>query len=135
MATKKKKETLKVLEISRSKWSRGSAASATITNALVMPNTKHMCCLGFLGKSCGISMKAMTDVIYPESHAYKHSAQAKKWPEGVLDENEDVSSHLINSWWTEKAIDYNDDEMLAKDRERVLKEHFKDIGYKVVFVP
>lgn len=110
------------LTIQRSKWYRGKGG---LFSKLVQHNGT-MCCLGFLGRACGIPKKTMGGHSRP-SDVLKYLG---RWQAGTLTEaggNSKVTQGLMND---------NDEPSISDAvRERRLTKKFKAIGVDVEFVP
>lgn len=110
------------LVIDRNKWLRGEGPSQS---RLIRSNDNQMCCLGFLGKACGISEQELFDEYTPET-----AGDENKWPNGIF--NEDA---VENSDITAELMEINDDENLTdENRESNLIERFATINIEVEFV-
>lgn len=114
--------------VKRSRWYRGQGG---VTSRL-RQSDGTMCCLGFLGETCGISESAMLNKLMPEDVA--SYADRKKWPPGLIAVEVDGTR-----WRTDAANEMsmtNDSRALGDDeREAKLTELFKGLGIEVEFVP
>lgn len=120
---------MKKLVIDREKWYRGKGFMGS---ALRVEDTETYCCLGFLGKSCGLLDQHITGIGSPGGLQSKYR---EEFPPELFTEGEDPSSLVGNSAWTSRAIALNDDEHLAEpDREAALTYHFHQIGYELEFI-
>lgn len=119
----------KKLVIDRKIWYRGKGSE---NSALVATTHNKMCCLGFLGTSCGFKKKDMLHIDTPANLSYKLGVSIAKWPDGVVNE---LGTFAANSKWTTQAMKINDNgEISDKMREAELKKHFKQIGYLISFI-
>lgn len=115
---------MKEFTIYRDKWNRGKKFGTTFL--LNEDDNNNMCCLGFLGKACGISLKRMQNKsmlfnVKKNSH--------RNYP--ILDgEFSWCSFSQLNDkrWELYNNIAYSE-----KKREKELKIMFEEIGFKVQF--
>lgn len=121
-----KAKPLKNLTIDRRRWKRGNPDDSTL-----LTETGQMCCLGFLGRACGLSPDQLRQGASPKTAGGSKDV----WPSGVIDELRSTMNCPVNSAWTDNAIFINDaDEGEYKlDREYFLKQHFKKIGINLRF--
>lgn len=108
---------MKILVIKEAKWLRGGDFGIE-SNLLTLQG--DMCCLGFLGKSCGATDADLLDRGTPQS------AGKVAWPEGLLDERraDTVLCHEI--------VNTNDNfEIGDVERKRRLAPLFAQIGYEL----
>jgi len=103
-------------DVDRRTWFRGQGGACS----RLVTVTGKRCCLGFLGRACGISLKRMTDIASP-------AAIPGDWPDAVL-EGKEVSHACAGIINTNDAKDLTD-----KDREEELRRRFADIGLTVRF--
>ncbi len=110
--------------VNRPEWYRGNGPDSSL-----LTSTGSMCCLGFLGRACGISKDellsrgAPADVSHPEDRA--------KWPRGLIHQ---APTGTEDSMLCVEIIRVNDNVELAElDRETQLTELFAKIGLTVVF--
>lgn len=109
---------LKTLVIKKSRWWRGMDCTkidpkARSVSALRLPNGK-MCCLGFLGRECGVPAKAMLWKAYP-------------WDTHFVEKFPEASRAL----WSE-IVNINDAQNISDAaRIRALRPLFKQLGYKL----
>jgi hypothetical protein len=118
-----KAKKLTALVIDRKMWWRGHSDNS----ALVMNyyETNKMCCLGFLGKACGIKVGDMAGIVTP--HDSEQTYVWKKWPAWV---NVEVG----DSPWVKTAVKINDNEKCTEAlREKKLITHFAKNGVKLSF--
>ncbi len=123
------KKRLKTLTIRTRKWIRGRSPTGSV---LRDSKTGNMCCLGFLGLACGIPVEELKEESTPEC------VPKGTWPKGVVRtyEDSDGLDWLCDTQWTQAAVTINDDGNLSEPvRQKLLKQHFKQIGYNVKFVP
>lgn len=113
------------LIIDRSKWACGNHSDG-LTPKLLDLNGKR-CCLGHLGKFCGLSDKSALGNFYPSSYNVRYYA---KWPDELFE-----NPHVIgyDRWESVFAI-INDTQYvsggfleLEDDRESWIKEGFKQL--------
>ena len=122
---------MKQLIIDRSKWRTGGSAYDETHGYTQLLNEKgNMCCLGFYCLQIGgIHKKDIYENAQPDelnSAAIIHNDEMLHL---VVDEE-----HLMNSYFTSRAIVINDDEELTnEEREIFIQEHFKQIDVEVVF--
>src|ERR1700743_627759 len=93
---------LKKLVIEESNWLR-YGSNAFVETMLRNPKTGGMCCLGFLGLSCGASPRLLNRKFLPEALAKK-----VEWPKGVLEEEGN------DTLWTLRATQLNDSRCVRK---------------------
>jgi hypothetical protein len=118
---------MKTLVIDRKMWWRGK------NNSMLRKPGGKMCCLGFLGRSCGYTTKELTYYYSPASrmNSYANRYEKSKWPNKLLEVRGAVQndSDLCNA-----MIEVNDELLISDEkREAELKKLFKKIGYKVIF--
>ena len=103
------------LLITRDKWVRGQ--SGIFGKSRLLNNKGNMCCLGFLGKTCGVPVNEMLDKVYPIDLGPEYT---KLFPEGLKG----------------MVVDFirSNDSGSEKTREETLKELFLTIGVTVEFV-
>ena len=106
--------------IYRDKWVRGDRYHNDyhLGRSALLNENDNMCCLGFLGKACGISQKRMLNKTAPDDVARnKH----RNYPALSYDE------------W-DKFVSINDNTSITnRQREDTLRSFFKNIGFKVSF--
>jgi hypothetical protein len=108
-----KKREIKELVIDRARWGTGQLRN----------EDGSMCCLGFLGKACGIKVKDMLAVGMPDDLP---SWLIELFPDG-LNSRDEIAA--------EQAANINDDpNMPRKKKEAKLRELFKTQGIKLTFV-
>lgn len=121
---------IKKLTIDRRKWLRGPEGDSYLLRGV----DGKMCCLGFLGKACGISDAVMRDRDTP---AALSAISVRKFPEGFT-VIKDVQEERENTDACDKLISINDGSWgvevnSEKDREEKLKTEFKKLGIEVEF--
>jgi hypothetical protein len=123
---------MKKLEISRKEWLRGGPSMKSF---LYRPDDGKMCCLGFLGRACGLTVKEMEYSSYPSNvRAYRDNG-----PSELLDYHEQrlpLSSGQRDEPWEETIGCINDAEDIDDEtREAWVIEGFRALlGYDVTFV-
>lgn len=110
---------MKILTINRAKWECGTGGGK-----LLRIDTGKMCCLGFFGRSCGISQNALAGKGRPEE------VRRSRWPAWLIHGGNKNST----SDDTEDLIFANDDEDInGKQREKRIAELFAKHGIRVRF--
>lgn len=130
--TVRTKKVIKTLTIDRAHWGRGDLRpKRSRGSSLVHVDdgvwtekipTKHltMCCLGFLGKRCGLSEPEMAGSAYPR---------------GLKQELQELYPDWLDTNTQEELASINDSgELTEKEREAQVKEEFKKHGVTVKFV-
>lgn len=110
---------MKELTIYKSKWVRGNGhvGGEFFGNPELLNRHNKMCCLGFLGKACGVTDDVMLYTVTP------------------LDVPGDKYPDLTREEWN-KFISVNDNSLITdKQRQDRLRRMFNKIGYKVSFKP
>lgn len=145
------------LTIDRKTWANGDQLTlmGDPVESILLDSTGSRCCLGFLGKACGLEDDQLRGIGTPMSAGTLSTAAefAKAWPKGVLDPMP-PKVFQNNSQWTTIAVMLNDapvrsDHSEALEdhgmvhypnvgpgdnyRERLLMEHFKKIGIQLEF--
>lgn len=120
------------LVIDRKRWLRGEEKSA-----LVRKFDKKMCCLGFLGRACGIRRKDMVAVARPER--LNSSSDIKKWPAWLVSFIEmpawQDADYFDTGRLGQQLMSLNDNQEISdKMREYKLKRKFKSVGLEVEFI-
>lgn len=120
-----KYKQIKTLIIDETKWANGSNKKV----ALLLTNSGNMCCLGFLSKACGFKNKQLLNEAFPISILIKDRSLSKfDFPKKV------INSLGILSDWEIKASNINDSKIFSNvKRKSLLREHFKQIGIKLIF--
>lgn len=117
------------LIIRYSEWARGERYTLEhdeITNYLLGEDGKQ-CCLGLLGKACGIPNEAMLNVGSPEA---LHPEFRVLMPQKLSQEGTIFDSSLCG-----KIIDDNDNgELSNEEREKLILEGFDQFGWDVEFI-
>jgi hypothetical protein len=116
------KSQTKVTEftIDRSKWGRGCG-----DGILLSPDDGKMCCLGFYALACGVSPSSINNQGFPSDVAALP---------GEMDWLFRAFSDESVTPAEEQIASTNDKEnLLAKDREKKIREHFATRGIKVKF--
>jgi hypothetical protein len=114
--TKSSKKTDKplVCTIDRAEWARGDTGTAPA----LLNNFGNFCCLGFLGKKCGLSEESMEDVFMPYD---------------LSDDLRNKYPSLSNSVWDNFAIINDDPKLSDFQREKQLRELAKKHGFRFRF--
>lgn len=108
----------------RDKWARGNGAGS------LLDDQGKMCCLGFLGRQCGIEKEDIKHVGMP-SETVKGP-----WPDGIVYKDEEYGCVRDTSACNFIATT-NDSvgiETTEELRERILTDEFSRIGIEVEFV-
>lgn len=116
-----------VLVIDRSKWLRGKR------NGRLLRDDGMMCCLGFLGVSCGIAPEQMLGLMRPDSEA----VATAPWPEWLMSPNQTAGwdGGERCSAEAELLMGRNDDDDIEEaERERLVAAVFAKHGVEVRFV-
>ena len=104
------------LVIDRTQWLHGEGSQQSY---LVRTEDKKMCCLGFLGLSCGYTKDELEDKQVPEQ-----ICDNSKWP--ILFHNEDEVAEFTT---TNDRTNITDEE-----REQELIKLFRAAGIEVTFI-
>jgi len=64
--------------IDRTKWLRGEGYKQS---RLLRPSDGKQCCLGQIGRQCGLSVRSIKDQIGPSDAVQKFHSTRMKWPE------------------------------------------------------
>lgn len=138
------------LTIDRKTWANGDLLTigGEQIDSTLLDHSGSRCCLGFLGRACGIADDQMIGIGTPQ---FVPISAVKKWPEGVV-----TPALENNTDWTKAAIAINDapvdvpcigEKYLAEVgalnypdvapgdhyRERLLTAHFLKIGIELEF--
>ena len=115
----KKSKFPKTLTIKRSQWCRGGKEK--YGPSMLCNDRGFRCCLGFLGRACGLKDGQMVDIAAPISEE--------------LGEGRNLFPKPKEDWGV--FMEVNDDpNMSSHQREKKLTELFKDeLGIKVKFKP
>lgn len=116
---------MKKLVISVKKWLRGVNTESTLRN-----KNGCMCCLGFLARDCGASVKDIFDKGTPME------ALSVNWPKDLLENHNytDDNDSVWDSSLTSQIVSVNDDKNLSlKEKQSELKRLFLKIGYRLTF--
>ena len=112
------------LLIDRSKWLCGHELNRSKDkDSMLLNHNGEMCCLGFLGKQCEFQEESLLACYTPDGTGID------RWPEGVIN-----LEAFKDTPWTAVAVRVNDSRSLSdSDRESILIDHFKAIGYSIIF--
>lgn len=111
------------LIIDRSRWARGDNGNGTYLSS---PHNDKMCCLGFLGKACGI--RKIKGQESPEM------VSSTKWPKWLVRNGENVNIST-NTVACSRLMEVNDNSyILELVREKKLTKEFAKHGIEVKFV-
>lgn len=92
-----------------------------------------MCCLGFLGRACGVPNEAMLNQGFPCSHyTLPH---ANLFPDAFVEVRDESAGHVKfhNTQLTYDAAQINDSELPVADKEARLIALFKEAGITLTF--
>lgn len=134
-AKKPSKPKLKELVISRAGWLRGGTLKPGQTSELLSRVDGRMCCLGFLGRACGLRKSEIEDLGLPSAVA--HSV-ITKWPSEFVEviEEEGVGVGAVNTSLCVGLSNINDSSLTNdRQKEKKIKDLFSMAGWKVKFVP
>ena len=111
---------MKKLVISVKKWLRGVNTESTLRN-----KNGCMCCLGFLARDCGATVKDIlnktTPMMVPDI----------SWPKDLLTSDE---LGVLDSRLSSEIVSVNDNTSLSlKEKQSQLKQLFLKIGYRLTF--
>lgn len=132
MKTKKLK-----LVIDRAKWQRGSIYGDEAY--LLDPESKKMCCLGFLSRACGLGPKTIQGLDCPATSELNTKAKEKlmknPYSSWLFDEDGDFDTAQSDD--CVKAINFNDrnvtESFTERDREKRIKTLFAKHNISVTF--
>ena len=112
------------LIIDRSEWVRGGASYLSVDGESELYNGHHMCCLGFLGRHCGLLRCDMYANTYPSSI---RGVLSKKWPSVLFEKNDAYYPSKPNpiSKWEVTLARINDAQVDDAIREEWLITGFK----------
>jgi hypothetical protein len=131
----KRRNDRKLLEvrISRKRWLRSCGQYSD--SALRLENGKQ-CCLGFLARACGYTVKDILNLADPQDLLGELKDK---------DENAKLQGPIANLLHEGRntplcvgLIKYNDNvdgSLSPKEQEKLIRDGFKEIGAKAVFVP
>lgn len=112
-----------VIEIDRSKWARkipGKRSYKLFGETCLLNSRGNKCCLGFISSALGIEDHVLRDCGVPSS------IRREVFPLNVKVEGK-YSTYFENTELSTNAVTINDDDEIApKDKEKLLKELFKD---------
>ena len=115
--------TKQVIEIDRSRWARkipGKRSYKLFGETCLLNSRGNKCCLGFISSALGVEDHDLRDVGVPSS------IKKEVFPLSVQVEGT-WCTYYENTELSTNAITINDnDEIAPKDKERLLKELFKD---------
>jgi hypothetical protein len=115
-----KKNTPKLLTctVDRSKWARGGPRGSNYKGLSELVNVQgNMCCLGFLGITCGVEPQDMLQITSPDDLSEELTA---KYP-------------AVASW--DQFIVINDNSAITDaDKEKALRDLAKKNGFLFLFV-
>lgn len=110
--------------VRRKNWLRGNTDTSTLLN-----DTGSMCCLGFLGRACGIKQK---DLLFRDTPA-SCADIAESYPKSIVKKKKDKTWY-VNSDICFQIMNINDkDKLSLSERESKLKTLFKKAGIEVTF--
>ena len=108
--------------IKRSNWLRGKGSF----RSRLLNDYGEMCCLGFLGKACGMSKRTL----YGQTCPIMVDEFGVRYPEKIIN-----AKTKSNTKACKRLMVTNDSERIKdSDREKSLKRQFKRIGITVKFI-
>lgn len=116
--------------VKRLNWNRGNNNLASFN---LLNKNRTRCCLGFLGKTCGIPDEELRGASYPDE------IPSTNWPVELSNKNvvSDLNSDINNSYVfnNSHAIAVTNDDSNISDsvREKILTKQFAAIGIEVTF--
>ena len=114
---------VKNLTIDRSKWNRGGAIEAKRRGleksgrGLLDPKTGGMCCLGFLTKACGASVK---------HEDYDTQGHLACYPPDEIKELYGLDEYGVSAWSPFISLNDDNNPVCSKEREEKLTALFKE---------
>lgn len=119
-----KKKKIK-FTVRRKNWLRGKG------DALLLNENGSMCCLGFLGRACGLKKKDMLELGTPEDVDIEEPDKGTQFPYSIVDKHD---YFMGNTGLCYEIIDVNDAPNLSsKEREQKLTKLFAEGGIEVTF--
>lgn len=123
---------VKKLVIDRSKWLRGKPGDGV----LLRPEDGRMCCLGFLGRACGLTEGEINSQGCPQD------TESALWPAWLVaigeleeDDNEEEGREFADTATALHLMTINDSDKVSDDaRERAIAEELAQHGVEVEFV-
>ena len=114
-------------------WLRGQKdGSGEAKDSILMNNQGNMCCLGFLGKTCGYRDEQLEYRSDPGALLREKNVDADLWPHSIVDR--DQNNQLGYTNLCSRIIAMNDDDEIDDNiREQNLKELFSEAGLEVEF--
>lgn len=132
---------MKELTIKRSEWWRGhgtlqhsalAVTNDTLENADEKKSLKSgevkFCCLGLLGRSCGVPVESMIGVGLPNNV----SSHVDKFPEPVASINDNLVAQITET--NDSSVFGHTKVASEADREQKLIDLFAQFNYKLTFV-
>lgn len=128
---------MKTVVIDRSKWNSGKRYPSP--KLLNEEDGGHMCCLGFLGRACGLADTDLADRVLPDdSRKDLHfDGRESPWPEALFRRDAPLPEGKggCRTWENLLAIINDDEDADDDDREMWIAEGFRTVlGYEVEFV-
>lgn len=114
------------LTIDRNKWQRGESDSKAF---LFRSETGKMCCLGFYGIACGLTVEQLSDKPAPCDVACEQQGDA--WEKLLNRKHEQLWNSSITN---DLMIENDHEERKESIRERRIAELFASIGVEVEFI-
>ena len=112
---------METLTINRKRWARYGSDKG---ESALLNEDGNMCCLGFLGRACGLKPTDLRVGMPGDTYSGLHH----KWSKGVIGKRNPYSR------WASKAATVNDsDKYSPEKREAILVNHFKKIGIELKF--
>ena len=145
MSKKEKKvvKDVKKFTVVRKDWYRGKGTD----KSCLANSANKLCCLGFYAEACGLDRKTIRNLPSPEEavratkgkHVNTIYDKSVTRESGVVWETELTACYYrsdddCNTSLCSDLMNINDDqELKEEEREKQLKEKFKEIGIKVIF--
>jgi hypothetical protein len=121
---------LKVLKLSKRLWLRGDPTNSTLRAR----DTGKMCCLGFLGRACGVPARALTERGFPSDVDQKYSGKFPPGLERTIEGAFGKSRHA--SYLADEIAGANDNpDIDDAERARLLAPKFRKLGYRIMVTP